>query len=315
MPSMRQSVRTLYSYAYDLRRFMTQSGLSGRKEIEILEAQILREQHRIEKGLSLPSPKEWFGQTAIENTLAYCARYEQHRDRDPLITEAALSAIAEYSRSFGTEPPEWWQGVEAQIAAFGRTAMTDSGGTKPISAAYLNPRELPIQNLMRGRSSVRNFSEQIVAENLIQDAIYSAKKSPSVCNRQATRIRIFRRGPDAHQLLGLQNGNRAFGHTASHIALVTSDLRCFLNPGERSQGYVDAGMFTMTFIYDLLGAGVGTCCLNWSVEPKRDKELRRSFGLPENEAVIMMLAIGYPSTDIKVTISPARDNSRIEIDV
>ena len=49
----------------------------------------------------------------------------------------------------------------------------------------------------------------------------------------------------------------------------------------------------MTLVYALHAQGLGTCCLNWSVEPSQDKAFKAAAGLPKHDAVIMLLAVGH----------------------
>jgi nitroreductase len=62
----------------------------------------------------------------------------------------------------------------------------------------------------------------------------------------------------------------------------------------------------MTFIHALHYEGLGTCCLNWSVEPAVDRALKRDLGLPFAEAVIMLVAIGSLPERYTVAHSPRR---------
>ena len=62
----------------------------------------------------------------------------------------------------------------------------------------------------------------------------------------------------------------------------------------------------MSFIYALHSLGVGSCCLNWSVEPRLDEAIRQIRGLPPDHAVIMLLAIGLLPPELLVAQSPRR---------
>lgn len=302
------------SYAYDARRFVRFSGIVKSSKLEVLESHIVMDFHRVEKGLTLPEPRPWFGRETVERLLANCVRYAALDGHDKAILAGALGALREYKHKFQSSPNEWWSAIEPdfeKLASSTPEFENSVGGTEPLLLSGNKLDEWNFSKFARSRSSIRNFSERSVDLGVIQSAIADAQTTPSVCNRQAARVRIFAQGEFANKVLQTQNGNRGFGHTASHVLVVTSDLSAFLTPGERNQGYIDGGMFAMSLIYGLHGAGVGSCPLNWSTVKSQDLRLRKLIGLPDEEIVIMMIAIGYPSDDAVVTASPLRNFDRV----
>ena len=92
--------------------------------------------------------------------------------------------------------------------------------------------------------------------------------------------------------LSLQNGNKGFGHLASHVLIVASDRACFASIGERNQPWIEGGLYAMSLVYALHALGLGTCCLNWSVDNQRDAELKQALAIPASYAIAMMIAVG-----------------------
>ncbi|KPF89739.1 hypothetical protein IP83_01620 [Novosphingobium sp. AAP93] len=133
-----------------------------------------------------------------------------------------------------------------------------------------------------------------------------AQTAPSVCNRQAGRIHIVEDAATRDRWLRYQNGNRGFGETMGALAVVTVDLRAFLEPEERFQGWIDGGLFAMNFIMGLHAQRLGSCCLNWSSPVGNDREFHRVSGIPDQERIIMFIAIGELRDDFVVARSPRR---------
>ena len=131
--------------------------------------------------------------------------------------------------------------------------------------------------------------------------------SPSVCNRQSARLYLVEDNLKKQNILKLQSGNRGFGDKADKILIVGVDLNCFLSAGERYQGWIDGGLFSMSLIYALHSFGLGTCCLNWSKESNIDKQLKKEAELPKNILVIMLIAVGHIPNDLKVAQSNRRN--------
>ena len=312
------SLRLVQAYIYDFRRFSRHSGLRGTNTQREIESRILKEFHRIEKGLTLKEPRSWFGRETVEITVQLCEQYRQRSDADLQLVDAAYTALRQYGQHFQEDAPEWWthQAVIVEGWLEGRHVDPNcEGGFRSRSSEISGSDSsgLALSNFMRSRSSTRNFSSEIVPNTLLRCAIDDAKRSPSVCNRQGTRIRLYSRGPETDKILKLQNLNRVFGNDASHIVIISADLSTFLIVGERNQGFVDAGMFAMTFRYSLHAQNVGTCSLNWSVGPRQDRRLHILAGIPDEEVVIMMVAVGYPETDSLVTNSPSRSIEQIDL--
>jgi len=157
--------------------------------------------------------------------------------------------------------------------------------------------------LAKMRHSVRNFADQPVPDDAIASAIQVAQQSPSACNRQAWRVHVYTSPTAKADVLRVQNGNSGFGHLAARILVLTADTRSFVTSSERHQGYIDGGMFAMSLIYALEAQGIASCCLNLSTYCFQDLAVHRVCRIPASEALIMMLAIGYPPEQCRVARS------------
>lgn len=94
-------------------------------------------------------------------------------------------------------------------------------------------------------------------------------------------------------LAALQNGNRGFGSLAPRLLIVSGEMQSFFGSSERNQIFIDGGLFSMSLLFGLHAMGLGACPLNWSVSFRQDRKLRRKFRIPESEAVIMIISLGY----------------------
>ncbi|MBM9838427.1 nitroreductase family protein [Rhodococcus hoagii] len=306
------------SYWADWRRFRTHSGM-GDRGARGLRAEIVMDAHRLEKGLALPRPREWFGRDVIgrllDNTEKVCGRAPLDEVDHYVVTAAvgALDAYFDSNDSTGGAAPDWVSEARDRAAklAANNPARVDAqlGGVEPIGPSAAEASGVTAESFakfVRSRHSVRNFALDVPSRSVIEDAVALAATSPSVCNRQGSRVRIFERGPQADAVLAHQNGNKGFGHTASHVLVVSQDIEAFVAPGERSQAFVDGGMFAMSLMYSLHAAGLGACALNWSRTAADDRRLRAELSLPPNEVVVTLMVVGVPAGEILVTRSPSR---------
>lgn len=273
-----------------------------------LEALIFLHYHKIEKTLALPETPELFGTTYLATLLDLLDRWaESTGDLQAVVFRGALGALRMYrdrvGRRLGEECPVLLDRLDRQLAASGKmNAGRQEGGTCQLTAAALQTA-VDFEQLVQMRRSVRNFSPRPVPDDVISQAVRMAQQSPSDCNRQPWRVHVYTSPEDKERVLRVQNGNSGFGHLAARVLLISADARVFVTSGERHQAYIDGGMFAMTLIYALQAQGVASCCLNLARYCFQDVAVHRACRIPAWELLIMMVAIGYPPSELQVAVS------------
>ncbi|RPJ73236.1 MAG: nitroreductase family protein, partial [Acidobacteria bacterium] len=252
----------------------------------------------------------WFIPRLIANVLAYQKAFGP--DRSTLVAGDVLAAYARFNSRRGGVPAGVQDGLAAIRQLAGSEAVTNHGGVLQVSAEELRRAACrDLQPFFGSRHSVRQFADAEVPREAIEAAVSMAMHTPSVCNRQSWRVHAYTEPELKAALLKLQNGNRGFGDQAAHVLVVTTDLETFTSVGERNQCWIDGGMFSMSLIWALHSLGLGTCCLNWSVEKETDAALREVAAIPESQAIMMMLAVGA----LPQTLTVARSLRRQPDDV
>lgn len=305
----RDSWRLLLASAYDGMRYWHGSGLV-RSSRDALQAHILKSFHRVEKGLALPQPRPGFGSDAIE---LLCEDLRVWLDSYPAdwCTHAALETLDSYlafNRGQGLTMDRLEQAVVSLRARAGQAPEqgADGGLLQRRREEVWAAARLPFDEFLRSRHSVRQFDARPVEPALIERAAAMARYAPSVCNRSSGRVYWVVDAARAQALLRHQNGNRGFGDLAGALLIVTARQSIFHTVGERYQAWIDGGLFGMTLVYALHALGLGSCCLNWSVEPAVDRAFKREAGIPADDAVIMLLAVGH----LRESFSVARSERR-----
>jgi nitroreductase len=313
------------NYARDAKRFIKYSAFRDFPRSRThLRALITMDYHGIEKGLSLANPRGWFGQVLIERLTANLEKYIQAYGRDDLTTIAGDSLSSYYKFSFGAEGGSRKSGGDFRVGEPTKAAyrgpgdlecLGDAGGVQMVEKnRIINAARIDFEAFVKSRHSVRHFSQEPVDANLIKKAVEMAIFTPSVCNRQAWRVYGIYDNVLKAISLELQRGNRGFTDQISKVLIVTCDLENFSSVGERNQAWVDGGMFAMSLVYALHAEGLGTCCLNWCKTQQTDVALRRAIGLPDNEVVIMMLAVGNLPDRFNVALSKRRSLDEVLFD-
>ena len=281
-------------YIYDQRRYWKHSSTSVITNSTQLEAEITRVYHAIEKGLSLSDIKVGFGRDKAEYLLSLLIMYQKKGyslDSSQYLT--ALVVLQEYIRFCGDKNDRL-----NKIKKFVEKAMIDKahigGGilTKNKSD-LLTASKQNFAELAFNRHSIRNYTDETVDDEIIIDAIKIAQRSPSVCNRQATRVYLINNKETIQRVLPLQGGNVGFGHLIKKLLIITADLCAFDGTHERNQGFIDGGMFAMSLLYSIQFHGLGACALNWARALETDLALRSEINIRESNVILMMIGVGH----------------------
>ena len=295
--------RGLREYLYDFNKFVEASSTVSKEwTVQRLSAVIVKEYHRIEKGLALPAPRPCFGQSTVRTLFELVPLCEAMFGSIPATLEAR-SVLHDYRKS-----P--WCEADTGVEIDGFLAGTSLESLPPAGAMLVKRSEIwaasniDFPQFAANRYSVRDFTGEPVPVEAIRAAVAAAMKSPRVCNRGTTHC-YAAFDPEVRALaLMLQNGNAGFGHMAGAVLVITASRQGFTDFGERNQCWIDGGLFAMSLNYALHAAGYGTCMLNWSSLSHLDQKLHSLLEIPEDEAVITLMAVGVMKVEFRVAISP-----------
>lgn len=281
------------------------------KDRRHLESDLIYFAHKIEKGLSLPSPRLGFGEKVIAHVIKLLNQYNFNYGWHNVSVSAVntLNDYFEYNKANGLELSELKSHIDRFYKSIETINYNEIGGVIEISKSELDKSYINFEDFAMNRYSIRNFATGHIDSELIKKAVHIAQKTPSVCNRQPWKTYVYE--GNISELLKFQNGNAGFGINADKILIVTADLRDFRGPRERNQIYIDGGLFSMSLLYSLHSMGIGSCALNLAIPPAKEKNLKRIAGINEPEALIMMIAIGKLPEKLRVASSPRRNLAEV----
>ncbi|WP_168798067.1 nitroreductase family protein [Pacificoceanicola onchidii] len=290
------------------RHYMRQSGAFVRGYNQTASrAWILREAHTVEKGLSLPAVRHFFGRAKIDHLRSEMAASAGTPGNAPAIAvgQSVLGSYVAWHAREGVSDP-LTQEVADSLA--GRTDVDpDLGGTiAPRPAVGANEQAI-YDRLVSTRRSVRNFSPEPVDPALIDEAIALANLSPSVCNRQPWAVAVVQEPDMVRRMLNLQAGNKGFDQTIGTLLVVLADTTAFVEEYELFEPFVDAGIFSGALVNALNVRNIGSCCLNLCVSHKMARKVIRGLGVEERFFPVMMIACGHAAEDCVVPISKRLD--------
>ncbi len=304
-------ISLILSYFMDIMRFIRSSQLrSPMKNQLTAQSHMLRIAHALEKGMALPSPRAGYGNSKMVELLEfvdfYCISYEV--DFTSRVAVSSVESLLKYHCQSGHKCTEIEVMVDVLLDKHPKLKLEsqniDTGIKEVLKSDVLSALPKSPEDFFRMRSSVRQFKQKEINLETIERILTLANKTPSVCNRQSARVYVYNNADSMAKILMHQDGNSGFGSSAGAVLMVTSDLSCFYKSGERNQSFVDGGLFSMSLVYAAHSIGIGSCMLNWSQGARSDKALRLEFGIPDNEVVIMMIAIGHLLDNYDVAVSP-----------
>ncbi|WP_169925861.1 nitroreductase family protein [Serinibacter salmoneus] len=253
-----------------------------------LETQLVKDYHRVEKGLSLREPKRPFG-AAVEARLARLLPAGLQSDSSHAAAAAGHGVIAlDALRQWNDESR-----VSDEVA--------------PVPAPFAGESPATVSQRFTSRRSVRDYDlSRVVPSDVLDAALDCFQSAPSVCNRQAARLHLYRDRGMIERLLELQGGGSGFSRDVPYVAVLTARLSLFSGAGERNQAWIDGSLAGMAFVSGLHEMGVSSCMLNWSKRNVHSAKLRNLTDIPEEEEIMCLIAFGYAREGARVARSPRR---------
>lgn len=271
---------------------------------------ILRENHTIEKALSLPNPRNGFGQQKVMHLIDRLNRYiELYFNAEPnflIYPFATIKSYLEYSKNSGVNVDAIQNKFDQLIEKTKFTNISTKAGTTVLRKEEVTGLSLNFETLLKTRHSIRMFTDEVPSTDVLTKALEMAQLTPSACNRQAWKTHIFT-NETCHKLIEWQNGANGFENQIHCAILVTSDANAFLNY-EIHQAYIDGGLYAMNLINALHSLGLGVIPLSCGFFHKKLNQLYQ-FGIPKNEVPILIIGTGMLLDEFKVAISERKSIS------
>ncbi|GAA6293356.1 hypothetical protein F220043C3_17900 [Enterocloster asparagiformis] len=273
------------------------------KSQNAFEAKILRQTHVIEKGMSLSKPKAKFGVKKALELLdyidAFCAAGYKIEDSTSVQNAiGVLAAYIEFHRERGFKPEE----VVCRFYKVERYAPLEKDvfgiNIQNINQLYEEIHsEFP--TFFTSRHSVRQFSSRPIEIADIKNAVELAMHAPSACNRQSCKVYYYNDLQKNTEIGELIAGNTGFVADVQKYLVITSDMSAYYDAFERNQTYVDGGIFALALIEALHYNGIASCILQNGEYREKNREFKQICGnIPDNEKIILFIAIGYYKDDV-----------------
>lgn len=269
-------------------------------------AEIIRLVHSIEKGLSLENPRLGFGVKKINELFDRCEAYCKIFGNNGFCLKMAYDAIAEYITFHQKKDyiHEDFTKICHRFEAFPyQYSKEKHGGTLyiDITEGVLSFEQL--SDFLTSRHSVRDFSDESISDEELYEAVRLAQTAPSACNRQAVRAYVL--SSENLRLLYKDNmaGIGGFAEAADKFILITGKVSAY-RMSEYNQYIVSASIFASYLMLALHAKNIGSCIVQRPLQySKQWKSMLQKYSIPEDEQLVLMLAIGKNKESYTVPVS------------
>jgi nitroreductase len=268
--------------------------------------------HRIEKGILMRPRKNIFAVRFIEETVdCFNSVVQVSKQNDDPQVKWAYDVLTEYFKITAPHPLR-----DRAYKVFSSISFDGTIGQAKKYVPYQRAADVDhkvtiedLYELAKYRRSVRWFTSKSVESNKIDKALEIASQSPTACNRQPYKFKIFQDKALVEKLVRMPMGTGGFAENIKNIVVVIGDLSAYPFERDRHLIYIDSSLAVMSFIYGLEVQGIGSCVLNWPDVKKKEEEVSEYLGLKSDERVIMFMAIGYPDNEGSVAFSQKKSLS------
>lgn len=308
------SLVMLVNYTVDFKRYRKYN-IANKKNTALaaFEGKIFRQTHTIEKGMSVSKPRKGFGKEKIRTLLEYLGQFEKAgyaRNNIAYVNAVqVLYRYVDFQKALGFEPLE----LEAKLKELeiNRETAFECGVKRITKADIIKSTQGDFKELFLNRHSVRQFSDEPIDIEKVKLAVKLAMKAPSACNRQSPKVYLFQEEDTNAKLGKIINGNTGFEDEVQKYLVITSDICSYMESYERNQMYVDGALFAMSLALSLEYYGIASCFLQNSESRPLDKRLRSVTKIPENETIVVFLAIGNYKEEFNVAISKRKNMEEV----
>ncbi len=282
----------------------------GNKENEFT---LIRNTHRLEKGLLMIPRREVFAVDFITETVDnFETLYAQNSCTIGSQIKWSFDVLSEYFKLTGNHPIINTQRDRFKSIIQGKEPSQSP--SIPYKRLLENKPEISFggfYQLTKFRRSVRWFQNKSVPRELVDQAVLAANQSPSACNRQPFIFRIVDEPNLLKQVSNIPGGVKGYAHNIPMFVVVVGNLDAYFDERDKHVIYVDGSLASMTFMLALETLGLSSCAINWPDVELFEQQMEKALKLEKHQRPIMCMAVGYPDPDGMVAFSEKRGLDQI----
>lgn len=303
----------MYNYYMDYKLYYQYSNIFKRDSYNKIESLIILDYHSLEKGFLFKEIKPKFGRDKVVSLINNINSKIILDNVSNSQIQVALNVLCKYY-SFHSENNINIEDYYPEREYLYHLSLLSQNYDTNFSPVINFNRDVFYSNSLNdfkhfsnSRKSVRAFTGKKIEQNVIKNAISLALNSPSVCNRQASKVYLIEDKEKIDGILKVQSGFNGFIDNVVQLLVVTTDRSAFYTVGERSQLFIDGGIFLMNLLYCLHFYEIGNCPANWGKSNQEEARISNFFKISKSEKIICLIPIGQVKKEFSVCLSKRRD--------
>lgn len=270
---------------------------------------LIRNTHRIEKGLLMKPRRDVFGLDFIKETVdQFESLFLSGKCEEGSQLKWSFDVLEEYFKVTGNHPV-----LNKQRERFNSIIHNKNFCSEVKSIPYYRHESTKpnisfddFYLLTKYRRSVRWFLDKKVPHELVDKAILAANQSPSACNRQPFEFRIIDNSQLLHEVVNIPMGIKGYQDNVPMLIIAVGNLDAYFDERDKHVIYVDASLANMTLMLALETLGLSSCPINWPDIENLEKKMEKALKLEPFQRPIMCMAVGYPDPEGMVAYSEKR---------
>lgn len=263
---------------------------------------ILQIAHRLEKGMCVPFPKKLWGYEKADLLARLIIKESNKVNPDLFAINIGKGVLYSYmmckSSLSDREESSKYEYLKNHVESYGLLLSDENacfGGVKSLSRNDVLSDGY--DKLFLTRHSIRDFDNTTVSIQRVMEAVQLALRAPSACNRQASQVYVF----SAKDRINAGSQNE---FNADKFIVITGNIRAF-SINEQNDWLVSSSIFAGYLSLALHSKGIGSCVIRKDLieDSTYCKRLREMLSIPEDEQIIIEIAIGNYKEHFNVPIS------------
>lgn len=260
---------------------------------------IMLAMHSLEKGLSFEQKKKGWGKNKALLLASKIDSYFKSGFENNIRIQLAICVLQKYLDDIcASKEISVSAKISMIIAKYKKEGFCSvEGGVKAIKKPAFLLSEEEIVDFFKDRASVRYFSEENVTDEQISKALNFAALTPSACNRQASKVYVFKNREKIKQIISVQYGDQGWCMNCNVLFVVTTNRSFFNVEYESKEPYIDGGIYATYLVLGLHLQKIASCYKMFIRKPKLEKVFKNICSIPQQEIpIILILAGHYPET-------------------
>ena len=153
--------------------------------------------------------------------------------------------------------------------------------------------------VINNRYSCRKYESKQISEQHLKEILEAGRVAPTAKNLQEQHIYVVQ-SPEKLAIIDKHTTCRFNAPTVLIVAYDKTNVYTYPTckgpeTDHRQSGVEDATIVATHMMLAATNAGIGSCWVNWACMD----DIHADLGMPENEDIVMLLVLGYPSEEAR----------------